>query len=117
MACQRLHSSQADGVPCDLEPPQELVSGVLASIEFEREEGPREAALRIPDPDLFLVSEERRIPHPLELRMPGQVLRYPLRILALTIQPDRLGRQAAVEHPAFISLQNVAQNRPRAPEL
>ena len=44
-------------------------------------------------------------------------LRHALRVLALPVHAQRDGGQAAVEHPAFVRLQDVAEHAAPAADL
>ena len=114
MAREGLHASQAHRVVRDREPAQEIKRRALAAVHLECEKRTREAALGVANAYLVRIVKQRRVIHFLDLRMRGQTLDDALGALALAVHAQRDGRQPPIQEPAFVRLQDVAENRARA---
>src|SRR5208283_6210352 len=107
MAYESLDTAEADSVLRDLQAAQELEGAGLAAVNLQRQQRAGVVGLRVSNLYLRGVGEQRRIDDAFDARMFGQLLGDSLCVLALPIHPQRDGRQARIEHPAFVSLQDV----------
>src|SRR3954468_14179080 len=114
MASEGFDAAEAHGILGDREPAQEVERGAFAALELEREHRAREIRLRVTDADLLRIGEQRRVVEASDARMPGQRLHDALGILALTRHAELDRRQSAVQKPALVRLQDVAENRAHA---
>ena len=106
---ERLDPAEAHGIARDLEAPEELERAALAALDFDREDRARKVALRVADPLLLRVVEQRRVVHAQHARVIGEPLGDALGILALAVHPERDGREPRVEDPGLVRLQDVAE--------
>src|SRR5437588_6986503 len=109
MADEAFHAAERHRVARDLQVAEELESGRFAARKFHREDSAGIRALLLENALLFGVGEERRIVNGSEMLVAVERLGEPLRVLALAVHAQLDGGKAAIEHPAFVRRQDVAE--------
>ena len=71
----------------------------------------------ITDAELIGVGEQRRVVHRQHRGVPRQPLGDALGVLALAVHSERDGGQAAVQHPALVGLEDIAEHDPHFAQL
>src|ERR1700730_5227486 len=117
MAYQCLHAAERDRIARDAQVAKKLERRLLAAFEIEREHAAREIALLVRDADLLRIDKERRIVNARPLGIPRQLRGDALGVLAGPVHTQVHGRQASVQHPAFVRLEDVAEQTPFAAHL
>jgi hypothetical protein len=98
----------------EIQAPQKIERGPSPPFQIQRENGAWVAALAVTDPLLLGVREQVRIISPLHLGVRRQLRNDSRGVFTLTRHAELDCRQAAVQDPTLVRLEDVSEDRPHA---
>src|SRR5438128_1152091 len=115
MARESLDTAKRHSVAGDPHVAQEFERGRLSTFELDGKQTAGISALFLENALLLGAGEQRGIDHAAQMLVAVERLGEPLRVFALPVHAQRNRWQAAVEHPALVGLQDVAEHSAEAP--